>query len=161
MHALAPQAFMCWMMWARRSAGVLSMKLTVSRRGEGPQYLPTRMTNRAGVRTSEAAPNGAASGALTGLIFVAVRAALSHRRFGRALMVHPGPESTPLPAGRPSVSDCSAVAGSPTALAAMSAIWVRIARYALSLLSIGRPPRRSGSGSVLDDGWGRFDDLTR
>src|SRR4051794_21971068 len=109
-------------MRARKSAGVDSMKLTVSRRGDGPQFLLTRMTNRAGVSTSEAAPNGADSGALTGLIFVAVCAARCQRRFGRALTVHPELRSTPFPVRASSVGVCSVIVEPATALAAISAI---------------------------------------
>src|SRR5262249_25026491 len=91
MHAVLVQAFMWLTIRARRSAGVVSMKLTVSRRGLGPQYFDVRMAIRRGSLTWKPsaiaawAPN---MGALTGLIRVAVSAAFTSRRRGSVFGVH-------------------------------------------------------------------------
>src|SRR5438067_2030647 len=55
MHAVWPQAFMFARMRVWRLAGVLSMKLTVSCRGDGPQYFAVRTAMRIGSRTKSAA----------------------------------------------------------------------------------------------------------
>ncbi len=78
------------MMRARKLAGVLSMKLTVSRLVVGPQYFDVRTAMRAGSITSKSAaawPNAAIIGALTGLILTAVSAAFTSSRAGRDLGV--------------------------------------------------------------------------
>src|SRR5262249_2983922 len=90
MHAVLVQAFMWLMIRARRLAAVLSMKLTVSRRGVGPQYFDVSTAIRKGSFTWKSASTAAIGpniGALTGLIFPAVWAALTSRRLGRVLGV--------------------------------------------------------------------------
>ena len=48
MHPVLVHAFMWLMMRVCRSAGVVSMKLTVSRRGVGPQYFDVSTAMRSG-----------------------------------------------------------------------------------------------------------------
>src|SRR5712691_9464518 len=90
MHAVLVHAFMWLTTRARRLAGVVSMKLTVSRRGVGPQYFDVITAMCWGSSTGKSAgpsATGANAGALTGLIRTAVSAALSSNRLGRALGV--------------------------------------------------------------------------
>src|SRR5439155_1231301 len=91
-HPVRVHAFMWLTIRARRSVGVVSMKLTVSRRGVGPQYLAVMTAICRGSITPNPAlpPTGAAIGALTGLMRMAVAAAFRVSRLGRALTVHPG-----------------------------------------------------------------------
>ncbi len=79
------------MIRVRRSAGVLSMKLTVSRRGVGPQYFPVRTAIRCGsiTRSAVTAATGPNTGALTGLIVIAVLAAFTTWRLGTDFRVQP------------------------------------------------------------------------
>src|SRR6266568_7193949 len=89
-HPVLVHAFMWVMMRVRRLAGVLSMKLTVSRRGLGPQYFDVITAICLGSNTGKCAATSASGpniGALTGLILTAVSAALTSNRLGRALGV--------------------------------------------------------------------------
>jgi hypothetical protein len=98
----------------RRLAGVLSMKLTVSRRGVGPQYFPVRTAIRWGsiTRSAATATTGPNTGALTGLILTAVSAAFTTRRLATDFRVQPslplcGPLTPdPLSARSPIVRRC-------------------------------------------------------
>jgi hypothetical protein len=80
------QAFMWLRIRARRSAGVLSRKLTVNRRGLGPQYLVVSNVRWSGGSTSPVPERSSRSGALTGLIRAATSAAVARNRPGTALM---------------------------------------------------------------------------
>src|ERR1700730_9178945 len=73
------------MILARRSAGVLSMKLTVRRRGVGPQYFDTITDILSGsmIASAPTAASGPNTGAFIGLIFTAVFAAFINSRRGR------------------------------------------------------------------------------
>src|SRR5687767_2246678 len=86
MPAVNVQAFRWLTILARRSAGVLSMKLTVSIRGDGPQYRPVSSVSRSGAAIPKERPSGIRSGALTGLILIAVSAAFVCSRAGRDLI---------------------------------------------------------------------------
>src|SRR6476620_7096629 len=96
------QALRWLTMRARRSLGVLATKLTVSVRGDGPQYLPvtTAMLSGSDGALIPNAPSGT-SGALTGLIPIAWRAALTASRFGTALMPQEGISCPPDGAASP------------------------------------------------------------
>src|SRR5689334_8684973 len=76
------QALKCVRMRAFRSAGVLSMKLTVKVRDAGPQYRVVSSAIIAGEGARSAVPTDPCSGALTGLIWRAVCAAREWSRAG-------------------------------------------------------------------------------
>src|SRR6266566_3920476 len=86
-HPVLVHAFMWVMMRARKLAGVLSMKLTVSRRELGPQYFDVIAEMCWGSSTGKSSASGPTIGALTGLIRTAVSAAFTSNRLGRALGV--------------------------------------------------------------------------
>src|SRR5262245_56127093 len=89
MQAALDQAFMWARIRARRSDGVLSMKLTVNLRGEGPQYFEVKTAIcRGSIISACASPNENIAGAFTGLICLAVAAAFMIRRWGNALILH-------------------------------------------------------------------------
>src|SRR5437868_4379648 len=87
--AVLVHAFMWLRIRARKSAGVLSMKLTVRRRAVGPQYFDVRTAIRCGSmpKLPPTEASGPSDGALTGLIFTAVSAPFNSIRFGRFLGV--------------------------------------------------------------------------
>src|SRR5689334_16753957 len=106
------QAFMWLRIRPRSSAGVLSRKLTVNRRGFGPQYLVVSNVRWSGVSTSPVPERSSRSGALTGLIRAATSAAVARSRPGTALMWHTG-SSYVLPLLLPIVGSSRRVVGDP------------------------------------------------
>jgi hypothetical protein len=91
MPAVWVHAFIWLMIRARKSAGVGSMKFTVSLRVADPQHFEVTTAMRKGStrriprRLRQEAPR---TGAFTGLSVTAVFAALTSRRFGRVFKVH-------------------------------------------------------------------------
>src|SRR5512146_1357015 len=89
MHPVLVHAFMWRIIRALKSAGVLSIKLTVSLRDFGPQYLAVMTAMRRGSWTwnrPATAFRGPKTGAFAGLIVLAVSAAFTSNRFGSDLM---------------------------------------------------------------------------
>src|SRR3954454_15906441 len=87
MQHFVAQAFICSKMRALSATGADSMKLTVRRRGVGPQYLAVRTAMRSGSETRSAPHSpvwavGPIAGAFTGLISMAVLAAAASSDFG-------------------------------------------------------------------------------
>src|SRR5688572_22650452 len=91
MQPVRVHAFRWLIIRRRRSAAGLSIKLTVSFRGFGPQYfaVTTAASNAVGSTPSGTAVLSPTTGALTGLILAATSAPLNKSRSGNCLTAQP------------------------------------------------------------------------